>query len=279
MLIPLVMLLVPFPSPVQDTGSRVTPAGEEEVKAYLARYRDASKSGDARAIAAALAPMTAHDNPEFLRPALDTISYRASSFDKREARREAAELGSTSKKDIDVALLHREAQVQVAAAFVLANYPGEPKALKGLLKAYKDKAVRKSKPKAFAAIITALATLGYDKLEKEMLQLVDQATEEATARAAVRYFGIIRSHNYSALKKLAQMLTAPAPGDVNSASNPPAGYWAGRWEVWNWIRRDVTWSLKQVTGETFRPAEGEHEGDTKRALEFLKANKKKLDLR
>ena len=98
-------------------------------------------------------------------------------------------------------------------------------------------------------------------------------------RACVRYFGQIKSKDYSVARALCNELSAPEPANVNSASNPPAGYWEERWKVWNAIRGDVAWALKEITGQAFRPAEGEHAGDTKKALEYIKEHKKELGLK
>ena len=264
---------------LDEQEAELTTASEQDAKAYLARYEDAVESQDGMRVAEALAPMTAHDNPEFLEAALDSIKYRASKVDKRAAKTQAQELGTVSKKEIDGLTFLREEEVQLAAATVLANFPEGGKATKALNKAYKDKSLRKDKPRAFAAVIRSLGKLGYDKLGKDMLQLIEQSPSKEVAGAAVRYFGQIKTRDYSTVRKLAQMLTGPAPAAVNSATNPPAGYWAAKWEVWSWTRRDVTWSLKQITGQTFRPEEGDHSGDTKKALDYIKANKRELGLR
>jgi len=264
---------------LDEQEAEITTASEQDVKAFLARYADGVEAKDAMRIGEAIAPMSAHDNPEFLPVAVESMAYKASSHDKREAKKQAQELGTVSKKDIDELVFLREAEVQIAAAHVLANFPEEAKATKALTKAYKDKRVRKDKPSAYAAVISGLGKVGYDKLGKDMLQLVEQGKDKAIARAAVRYLGQIKTKDYSTVRKLAQMLSAPAPADVSSASNPPAGYWAAKWDVWSWTRRDVTWALKEITGQTFRPAEGEHDGDTKKALDYIKQNKRKLGLK
>ena len=277
----LVLLLAPAAAQevLDEQEAEITTASERDVKTYLAQYEDAVEAKDAMRIGEAIAPMSAHDNPEFLSAALESMAYKASSHDKREAKKQAQELGSVSKKQIDELVYLREAEVQIAAAHVLANFPEESKATKALTKAYKDKGVRKDKPGAYAAVISGLGKVGYDKLGKDMLQLIEQGKDKEVARAAVRYLGQIKTKDYSTVRKLAEMLSPPAPGDVNAASNPPAGYWAAKWEVWSWTRRDVTWALKEITGQTFRPAEGEHDGDTKKALDYIKQNKRKLGLR
>ena len=157
---------------LDEQEAELTTASEQDAKAYLARYEDAVESQDGMRVAEALAPMTAHDNPEFLEAALDSIKYRASKVDKRAAKTQAQELGTVSKKEIDGLTFLREEEVQLAAATVLANFPEGGKATKALNKAYKDKSLRKDKPRAFAAVIRSLGKLGYDKLGKDMLQLI-----------------------------------------------------------------------------------------------------------
>ena len=66
---------------------------------------------------------------------------------------------------------------------------------------------------------------------------------------------------------------------MHGANNPPASYWAAQWEIWSWTRRDVTWTLKQITGQVFQPAEGEHPSDCKKALDYVKEHKRELGLK
>ena len=45
------------------------------------------------------------------------------------------------------------------------------------------------------------------------------------------------------------------------------------------FRRDVSWSLKQITGQVFEPAGGEHSGDTQKALDYIEKHKRELGLK
>ena len=98
------------------------------------------------------------------------------------------------------------------------------------------------------------------------------------ARACVRYFGRLPTRRLEHAEKLCELLDSPQPGSVDSPTNPPASYWEALWETWNWMRRDVTWSLQQITGEVFRPAEGEHPSDREKALEYVRSHKERLGL-
>ena len=95
----------------------------------------------------------------------------------------------------------------------------------------------------------------------------------------MRYFGQLPTHDYKTVRKLCGLLDPPQPAAVDDRNNPPAGFWAAMWEQWSWTRRDVTWTLKQITGQVFRPAEGEHPSDSKKALDYIKQHKRELGLR
>ncbi|MDA1265288.1 MAG: HEAT repeat domain-containing protein [Planctomycetota bacterium] len=264
---------------LDEEETEITSAPEADVKALLSRLKDAREEQDGMRIGEVLAAMSGHDNPEFLEAAIEEMAYKASTHDKRQAREQAKEMGTMSKKDIDIFTYLREAEVQIACAHVLANFPEDKGALKALLKAYKDKAVQKEKPTVMAAVIGALGRMGYRKLEKDMLGFVEKGKDKEIAQAAVRYFGQIKTTDYGIVRKLAEKLTPPQPAAVDDPNNPSGDYWAAQWEVWSWTRRDVTWTLKQITGQVFQPAEGEHAGDTKKALDYIKQNKRELGLR
>ena len=97
-------------------------------------------------------------------------------------------------------------------------------------------------------------------------------------RACTRYFGQVQSKDKGVVRQLCEMLDPPQPGG-DEANNPPASYWEARWEQWNWIRRDIAWALKEITGQAFQPADGDHPGDSKKALAWVRDNAKKLGLK
>jgi hypothetical protein len=258
---------------------QVTTAGEAELRRLLADHERATASDDAKQVAAALAAMSAHDNPELKPIAIAALKYKATRLDKAAAREAAIELGERSRKQIDLLLEERIASVQVAAAHVLANYPDDKSVIGALGKAFKDKKLRKERPLAFAALIRAYGILGHDRVEDEVMKELAQPQSKEVARACVRYLGQLPTRDYENVLELCGLLEAPQPAAVDDPSNPPAEYWAAIWEQWNWTRRDVTWSLKQITGQVFRPAEGEHPSDLRKALEYVKANKRELGLK
>lgn len=278
----LLSMAVAFGQETQDPEivleEEVTSASPEEVKRLLGAYQSAATREDATEIADVLAGMSAHQNDEFRDPALTGLAYRASRLDKRAAGDLAQELDMRSKKDIERFVLEREAGVQEAAAHVLANIPGKS-STRALAKAFKDKKIRKRKPKVTAAVIRALGKLGYDRVEKDVFRQMGMYSDKDVTRACVRYLGQIKTREFAYVRTLVEMLDPPQPFDVNGKNNPPASYWAALWEQWSWARRDVAWSLKEITGQTFRPQDGENPSDGEKALLYIKEHKAELRLR
>jgi len=276
------------PSPAQDQGGApplvdeersVSTAEAEALSRLLSRHAAAAGDGDGAALAEVLAEMSAYDNPELLEPALAALKYRATREDRQAARALGEELGTTSKKALEALLAEREAAVQAGGAHVLANFPGEKEVVPALLKAFRDKATQKEKPAAVAALIRALGLLGSDAIAKDMEGELRAFSSRDVARAAVRYFGQVKTRDLKIVLKLCALLEAPEPAAVDDPNNPPAGFWAVQWETWSWVRRDVSWSLQQITGQVFRPSEGEHPSDAQKAAEYVKAHKGELGLR
>lgn len=267
------------PAPPVEAEIVITTAEPDRLAELIGKLESALRSDDATEIAGALAPMSVHDNPELTPYAIDAMKYKASKLDKNAAKALGKELGTTSKKELAALLAEREAGVQEAAALILANFPEDKKAVKGLEKAFKDKAIRKTKPTVVAAVIRSFGRMGHSKVEKDVIGELRKRSSKEVSRACVRYLGELPTKDYRTVRMLCEMLDAPEPANVDDASNPPADYWAAQWEIWNWTRRDVTWALQQITGEVFRPADGDHGSDSKKALDFIDANRKKLGLR
>ncbi len=290
-----VLLLSTAPSVAQETGetqdpeavvekeaaaeeqAEITTASPEVVESLLGAYESAEESEDAEEIAEALGAMSAHDNEEFGKPAQTSLEYRASGLDKKAARQLAEELDMLSKDEIQAFVVEREVGVQEAAARVLANLPGKG-STRALAKAFKDKKIRKGKPKVIAAVVHAMGELGYDRAEKDVFKQMGLSSDEAVIRACVRYLGQIKTKEFSYVRTLVEMLEPPEPLDV-SKNTLPASYWATRWERWRWTRLDVTWSLKEITGQTFQSRNGEDPSDADKALRYIKEHKKELRLR
>lgn len=257
----------------------VTTAEPKVLAQLVAKLEDALEAQDAAEVAKALAPMTTHDNPELAPLAIEALKYRASKLDKKAAKALGEELGTTSKKAVSALLAEREASVQEAAALVLANHPEDKKAIRALEKAFKDKGIRGDKPKVVAALIRTFGRIGHGKVEKDVVGELRKKRSKEITRACVRYLGELPTKDYRTVRMLCEMLNAPEPSNVDDASNPPASYWAAQWETWNWTRRDVTWALKEITGQVFRPADGDNPSDCEKALAYLEEHREELGLR
>jgi hypothetical protein len=256
----------------------ITTAAPAELDLLLKKHAAAIESGDGLELMRALSEMASFDNAELAERACSGLTYRATKVDKDAVEAEGGELGTTSIKEIDALLEERVSGVQAAAARLLANFPGDKKAGAALLKAFSDKSVRKDRPRAHAAVIESLGKIGNRKVEGEVYKLFKSFDHEDLGRACVRYFGTIKTKDYSIVRTLCEKLAAPEPGNVDSPSNPPAAYWESQWKNWSAIRRDVSWALQEITGQVWRPTEGEHPGDSRVALEYVKEHKKELGL-
>jgi len=275
------LLLPALSAAAQDAaegGSEITSASQAELESLLARYERALESEDSFEIAGALVKMAAHDNVELLAAATEALKYRASKVDKRAVRDEAAELGIRNSNEIERMTLAREAEVQAQAARLIGNIPG--KASSSLLfKTFKDKKIRKDKPTVVAALIDAMGRQGFERALKDVESEFSSEGPKEVMRACVRYFGQIRCKDLGVVRKLCMELSAPEPGNVDSATNPPASYWETRWKTWSYYRRDVSWALKEITGESFQPAEGGHAGDAQKALDYVEEHARELGLK
>lgn len=257
----------------------VTTADALQSKRLLKDHAFNNKSGDSQALVAVLRKMSAFDNDEFIAAGKLGLGYRASKADKVEAKLEAEELGLRAKKEIEALVIERVSAVQAASAHLLGNFPGNKKVTSALARTFKDKEFRRHRPLACAAVISSMGKLGYRKAEPDIFSLCKRQPQPDVARSCVRYFGLIKTRDKSVVRYLCEELSAPEPASVHAASNPPAAYWEARWKTWNAIRRDVSWSLKQITGQVFRPTEGKHPSDKKKALEYVKRHAKELGLK
>lgn len=253
-------------------------APEATLRGLLTRWAEALEAGDATAGQAVLGEMLAFDNDELRDVAEEALEYESGEADEALVDQQAEELGMTSMGDREDLRRALEVGVQGLGARLLANFE-DRKAQSVLLASLKDKKLCKGKPKLIAALIDALGRLKCAKAEKIVEGHFRQFGDRDVMQASIRFFGQLPTRDKGTARALAELLEPPAPADVNSPTNPPASYWAARWEQWNYFRRDVTWSLQQITGEVFRPAEGDHPGDSVRALKFIKENARRLGLR
>ncbi|MCP3920619.1 MAG: hypothetical protein GY711_34265 [bacterium] len=281
---PVALVCFLFTAPVRaqeplEEPPKIEAAGPAQLDLLMKKQEAALVAKDGAELMRVLDEMVSFNNPELAVVAREALSYKLTKVDKAAVEAQAEELGMRKKKEKKLLLFEREGAVQAAAARLLANFPGDKKASSALVKAFKDKRLRKDKPKALGAVILSLAQVGNRKVEPDVYKLFKAFEHEDIMRASVRYFGTIKTNDYSIVRALCEQLAAPEPGAVDSPSNPPGSYWASRWEKWSKIRRDVAWSLKELTGQVFRPAEGEHPGDSAKALSYIKDNKRKLGLK
>lgn len=267
------------PPPALEEEAELILAEGPELERLLAEHRTAVKEGDAQAIQASLVAMSPYRNEELAESAHDCLRYEPSKADKAAAAREAEELGLRGKKELEELLRERVVKVRGAAVKLLSNLRGDKKATSALVKVYRDKKTRKDLPEVYAATILGLGAMRYDKIEKDVFSEFRRWERPDVTRACCRYFGLIETKDRSIVRVLCESLSAPEPGNVNDPNNPPAAYWAGRWKAWQAVRRDITWTLKRITGQVFRPQEGEHPGDTKKALEYVEEHARELGLR
>lgn len=279
LLLPLPPLAAQDPPPALEEAEELALAEAAEVKQLLAAYSSALKDGDAAKVRNALLSMCSYKNEEFMKPAIDTLRYKATKLDKKAAKEEAEELGLRSRKEIDELIEERVVMVQGTAVKLLSNFRENKKAINTLAKLFSDRKTRKERPKVHAAVIIGLGTMGYRKIERDVFNEFKAWAQPDVTRACCRYFGLIKTRDKSIVRTLCESLSAPEPGNVDDPNNPPASYWAARWQAWSVVRRDLTWTLKEITGQVFRPQEGDHPGDTQKALEYVKKHAKELGLK
>lgn len=266
----------------EDGATAAPPAPELAEPAVLARLLDqhavAKRSKDAAQWLASLERMAAFANPEFVEPALESLKYRATRDDKAAAKLEAEELGDVGKERIQALVLRRESEVQAAGARVLALH-SDPAIGQALLDAFQQKNFCTDKPLAAAACVDAMGRGGYRDAQEVVLVELKRQGDKDVLKACVRYFGQVKTTSFDAVRVLCEELAAPVPADVDSAFNPPASYWEERWRKWQYVRRDLSWSLREITGQTFQPAESDGPGDSRRALDYVKEKRRELGLK
>lgn len=285
-LLAVLVLLTPLvPAPVyfaQADDVEIKPdssaASEAVVKRLQRQYAAAREKKSSSEVITVLDEILAFHNPEFFELAQEALKYKATSDDVKEVRGEASDLGIRKPKEIKAMVSRREEDVQTRAAGILANIGGE-EAGPLLHKTFRNKTLRREKPRVCAALIFAMGKIAYVKGEKDIESEFRQFADKEVMKASVRYFGQIKCKRLDVVRALCECLEPPEPVDVDTAANPPASYWAARWESWLHIRRDVAWSLKEITGVEFKPGEGDTPGDGQRALEYVKKNAKRLGLK
>jgi hypothetical protein len=224
----------------------VTTAQPDELKKLQEDLAAAEDSEDAIKIRDVLRAIAVRDNPEFLDVGKEYLSYRASREDRKAVMAVARELGIRKAKRIKQMVAEREQEVQREAAKILSRYKDDEEVGKILHKALMDKNARDDKPAYIAQVIESMGWIGYTDAYDEIESLFRKATDKEIMRAAVICFGLTKEKR--AAKMLCDHIDEPAPANVNSGTNPPSSYWEARWNQWDYIRRQVGWALKEITG-------------------------------
>ena len=261
-----------------ELTAEIGPAPEEVVARLLRQHEAALAEKTAAPLVAVLEEMAGFDNPEFFDAGKAALKFKASAADVKAAKSEAADLGLRKPKDIKELVARREADVQCLGAAVVGNIGG-PNAGPLLHGLFKNKTLRRDKPRVAAALIGAMGAIGYLKAQPDVEAEYRAYSDREVMKAAVRFFGETKCKSLSIARTLAGDLDAPEPADVDGAANPPASYWSARWDSWMYVRRDVAWALKEITGQQFRPADPPNASDSAKALEYIKANAKRLGLK
>ena len=280
LLLPLAAAQDPAPAPGDTTTDPAPPAPAEAsvLAELLSAHEAALETDDALLVAASLQAMWPHTNEELVDPAKDGLRYRVSRVDKAAIDTEMEELGLRDRDDEQRLRAEREAVVQAAAATLLGNFDTRT-ASSALKRVLGDKDVRDEKPAYLAAAIESLGRVGYGRVEKDVLGEFRRFGDPAVMRACVRYFGSLPTRAYSTVRMLCEELRPPEPADPHAAETPPASYWEMRWGQWREYRQDVTWALREITGQEFQLAVNGHAGDTELALEYIREHKRELGLR
>ena len=286
--IAMLVALAPATFPIQDEAEDELPiADAAEAERLLLAVVEAVEAEDAVDITAALEKLKGYGNPEFLEPALDALSYKASKVDKKRVKEEAETFGVTSKKENDQRLLDLEIGVQVAGAQVLAGIPGK-ESTSALHKLFKKKDVRKERPTLAAAAIESLGQLGFDKATKDVDKAFREMANKDIVSSAVRFFGQTKCKDKGIVIELCRMLDPPEQPTANRALGgfpQQGGGQSERYKIWDASRRNVEWSLEQITGQKWKAVEygasdeDKKESDAKKAVDYVKKNARKLGLK
>jgi len=273
---------------VQEAEKAGLPLAEEDVaRGLLETFAAAREAQDAVEVTAALEAMHGYANPEFRAPALEGLEYGASSVDRKRVQEEAQTFGITSKDENAERLSDLETGARIAGARLLGNIPG--KESEGpLFKTLKQKDVREDRPQLAAAVIDALGRLGYDKATKDVHKIFRDFSDVHTVPAAVRFFGQTKCKDKDIVMELCRQLEPPRQ---TSGSQLLTGAFATggqneRYKIWDASRKNLVWTLEQVTGQRWRADDsGDDEDDdegpseAERALEFVKENARELGLK
>jgi len=168
-------------------------------------------------------------------------------------------------KSLGRAMKDREAEVRAFAASLLGGQDRKP-ALKLLANALGDKRNRKA-PKVVVAVFGSYRAHRACPKFSLMKKLFNTGSKELQ-REVLRTLRYCRTKE--SVKFLADLMDVPAPagGNIDIGSNPPASYWKDKVTRWNFWFEDVSRSLVHLTGSEF--------DSTKEARGWLRSSAKLL---
>jgi hypothetical protein len=256
-------------TPKENEEVVVGPASPERLKELLDVYKDAVVAKNADHVRKALEELLAHDNPPLVDIAIKQLRYKLSSEDRKVVLADARARGVRKPKLRNAMLARKEETVQIVAAQLCANFPGDKKVSSAVAKLFLHKPTREDKPQLASHLIETMGKLGYTKLWKEIESEFRSFRNKEIMRASVRYFGLTKEKRVA--KMLCDHIDEPAPGNVNDPNNPPASYWKARWDAWSYMRDDVVIALREITGQTF--------DTSKQARDWIKDHGRRIGIR
>ncbi|MEZ5979115.1 MAG: hypothetical protein R3F34_12940 [Planctomycetota bacterium] len=282
----------------ESSTSRRT-ATEAELQELFDDFEAARRSKEQAKVRAVLVRMAGFTNEELCEAVEDGLGYKASKKDVADAKAEAEALDMKDKETIQRLVDVRIAEV-VSAAADLAVSIGTEKSADLLVDAIGDRKINTNTP-AITAVVAGLSRhpqLGpaADDEVKEILYSIGahdldgdkfpQSPKEVKGydevgkySAAIRYFGARKSKDLAVVLYLAEMLRPPHPVSPDSPDNPPQAYWEKRHTSWMRYKRDVVWTLREITGQTWKAAHDDEGGQCEEAIVWIHEHAKDLDLK
>jgi HEAT repeat protein len=203
---------------------------DEEAKGLVDALEKALEAKDEEKVKAALAPMVEKRNKAFL-PELKKLLV-----DRRQAVAALAATAIGSQGD------------KGAGSLLVRVVSFESRDKKGVMQ----------DPDLKAAAVESLGRLGIATAFKQVEELATAMTEEpevrfsyakTVARACVRYYGLTKEKR--AVSWLIDETDRPNLDGPVLPTSPPADYWKARQEIWEVVRWEVVWALKEITGKEF----------------------------
>ena len=211
----------------------VTEASDEDAKKLLADLKAGLADKDEKKALDSVSPMVTRKHKDFVPELKKALTDRRDRVSAEAARA----LGSQGDKAVSSLL------IKVLGAKT------------------RDKEGFLRDPDTKAAAAEALGRLGEVKAAEAVRELAAdmRGTKEVNAgyarrvvKGCVRYWGLVKDKE--AVSFLIEEVEQPAPKDPNSNTNPGTDYWKARYDIWNEIKAEVAWALKEITGKEFESA-------------------------